>query len=87
VPVKITPDLIDDSMVSLTFLTIQPNHDAWIKSFFQERKRTAYKGLWAEDGGMMQAIPLEAEPRKWRPYVRSRSFRRSASFDCCGKVS
>jgi hypothetical protein len=64
VPVKIAPEWIDDSRVSITFMTIQPNHNAWVRSFFQEGKGTAYTGLWAEDGGLLPAIPLEAQPRK-----------------------
>ena len=58
VPVKIAPEWIDDSRVSLTFLTIQPDHDAWIKSFFHEGSGTSYKGLWTGDGGPMPAIPF-----------------------------
>ena len=59
VPVKIPPDAIDDSRVSITFLTIQPDHDAWVKAFFLEGKGKGYQGLWLSDGGMLPAIPFE----------------------------
>lgn len=58
VPVTIAPEWIGDSRVSLRFLTIQPNHDAWIKSFFHEGKGTSYKDLWAENDAPLPAIPL-----------------------------
>jgi hypothetical protein len=61
VPVKIAPEWLDDSRVSITFLTIQPNHDAWIKAFFDEGKGTSYKGLWSGDGNLLPAIPFEPE--------------------------
>jgi hypothetical protein len=64
VPVKIAPEWIEDSRVSITFVTIQPNHDAWVRSFFQEGKGTAYTGLWAEDGAMMPAIAFERQAQK-----------------------
>jgi hypothetical protein len=57
VPVAIPPGWIDDSRVSVTFLTIQPDHDAWVKSFFLEGKGGAYTGLWTSDGGLLPAIP------------------------------
>ena len=57
VPVTIPPEWIDDSRVSITFLTIQPDHDAWVKSFFQEGKGGGYSGLWTSDGGLLPAIP------------------------------
>jgi hypothetical protein len=60
VPVKIAPEWIDDSRVSITFVTIQPDHDAWVRSFFLEGKGTSYKGLWTGDGGLMPAIPFAA---------------------------
>ena len=58
VPVKIPPDAIDDSRVSITFLTIQPDHDAWVRAFFHEGKGTGYKGMWQSDGGLLTAIPF-----------------------------
>lgn len=30
VPVTIPPEWIDDSRISITFVTIQPDHDAWV---------------------------------------------------------
>lgn len=58
VPLRVPPEWIDDSRVSLSFVTIQPDHDAWVRSFFLEGKGTSYKGLWAGDGGPIPAIPL-----------------------------
>jgi hypothetical protein len=58
VPVKASPELIDDSRVSITFVTIQPNHDAWVKAFFEEGKGTTYSGIWISDGDVLPAIPL-----------------------------
>ena len=46
VSVKIDPEWIDDSRVSLTFVTIQPDHDAWVRSFFTGQG-TKYRGIWA----------------------------------------
>ncbi len=62
--VKIEPEWIDDSRVSLTFVTIQPDHDAWVRSFFHEGKGTKYTGIWAEDGNLLPAIPFEAQDRR-----------------------
>ena len=59
VRVKLPPRSIDDSSVSITFLTIQPNHDAWIKSFFHDGSATGYKGLWTGDGATLPSIPFE----------------------------
>jgi beta-lactamase regulating signal transducer with metallopeptidase domain len=58
VPVKVPPDLVNDSRVSLTFVTIQPDHDAWVKAFFREGKGTTYKGIWTSDGDVLPAIPI-----------------------------
>lgn len=60
VPVKIAPELGDDSRVSITFVTIQPEHDAWVKTFFQEGKRTTYRGIWTSDGDILPAVPYVA---------------------------
>jgi hypothetical protein len=59
VPVTIPPAWFDDSRVSITFLTIQPDHDAWVKAFFQEGKGVGYSGLWTYDGGLLPAISHE----------------------------
>ena len=57
VPVRIPPEWIDDSRVSITFVSIQPDHDTWVKAFFHEGKGTGYSGLWTSDGGLLPAIP------------------------------
>ncbi|HVX14989.1 MAG TPA: M56 family metallopeptidase [Pirellulales bacterium] len=62
VPVTISSDMIDDSRVSLTFVTIQPNHDDWVRAFFHEGKGTTYRGIWTSDGDLLPAIPW-ATPR------------------------
>jgi hypothetical protein len=59
--VQIEPEWIDDSRVSLTFVTIQPDHDAWVRSFFHEGKGTKYSGIWADDGNLLPAIPFETQ--------------------------
>jgi hypothetical protein len=64
VPLKIETELIDDSQVSLTFVTIQPDHDAWVRSFFHEGNGTRYSGIWAEGGIVLPAIPFEAQDRR-----------------------
>ncbi len=64
VRVKVPPKSIHDTRVSITFLTIQPNHDAWIKSFFDAGQGTAYKGLWAGDDATLPAIPIKAPDAK-----------------------
>ena len=63
VPVKVRPEWIDDSRVSITFVTIQPEHDRWVRSFFLEGKGTSYKGIWAGDGGLLPEIPFEPDNR------------------------
>lgn len=63
VPVKIPPELIDDSSVSVTFVTIQPDHEAWVKAFFLDGKGTSYRGIWTSDGDLLPAIPLAAADR------------------------
>ncbi len=60
VPVKIDPDRIDDSRVSITFVTIQPDHATWVKTFFHDGKGTSYKGIWTSDGDLLPAIPIVA---------------------------
>lgn len=58
VSVKIPPTDLDDSRVSITFVSIQPDHDAWVTAFFKEGRGTKYSGLWKSDGGLMPVIPL-----------------------------
>jgi hypothetical protein len=60
VPMKVRPDWIDDSRVSITFVSIQPEHDTWVRSFFLEGKGTGYSGLWVGDGGLLPEVPFEA---------------------------
>jgi hypothetical protein len=57
VPVRIPPELVDDSRVSITFVSIQPNHDEWVKSFFREGKGTKYEGIWTGESSVLPAIP------------------------------
>jgi hypothetical protein len=57
VPVKIDPALVDDSRVSLTFVSIQPQHETWVKDFFHFGKKTSYSGIWTQDGGPLSTIP------------------------------
>lgn len=64
VPVTVAPELIDDSRVSVTFVTIQPEHDAWVKAFFHDGKGTTYRGIWTSDGDILPAIPLAVAPQK-----------------------
>jgi hypothetical protein len=59
VDVQVKPELIDTSTISLTFVTIQPEHDQWVKAFFHEGKGTSYKGLWSGDGGRLSAVTVE----------------------------
>ncbi|HEY2250805.1 MAG TPA: M56 family metallopeptidase [Planctomycetaceae bacterium] len=59
VDVQVKPELIDTSTISLTFVTIQPEHDQWVKAFFHEGKGTSYKGLWSGDGGKLSAVTVE----------------------------
>ncbi len=58
VPLRISPEWIDDSRVSITFVSIQPNHDAWVKAFFHDGKGTGYSGIWTADGDLLPAIPF-----------------------------
>jgi hypothetical protein len=64
VPVKISPKWIDDSRVSITFVSIQPDHDAWVKSFFHDGKGTTYSGIWTSEGGILPAIPVATQDAK-----------------------
>lgn len=59
VPVKIAPEFVDDSQVSLTFVSIQADHDAWVRTFFHEGKGTSYSGHWGGDGALLPAVPVE----------------------------
>jgi len=58
VPVKIRREWIDDSRVSITFVTIQPNHDEWVKKFFAGGKGTSYSGIWTGESAVVPAIPF-----------------------------
>ncbi len=63
-PVKIPAEWIDDSRVSISFGSIQPDHDAWVQAFFHDGKGTSYSGIWTGDGGLLRAIPFEARRSK-----------------------
>lgn len=58
VAVKVPPELIDDSRVSITFVSIQPNHDEWVQTFFQDGKGAKYSGIWTAESNVLPAIPL-----------------------------
>ena len=62
---KLNPELIDDSSISVTFVTIQPDHDRWVKTFFAERRGTAYRGIWAADSLQLVQIALDGEATGW----------------------
>ncbi len=62
-PASVAAELLDDSRISITFVTIQSKHDAWVKAFFEEGKGTTYSGIWLSDGDVLPAIPLEI-PRR-----------------------
>jgi hypothetical protein len=49
----------EGSLALITFLTIQRNHNAWVKSFFDEEKGTSYKGTWTGDDVILPAIRLK----------------------------
>ena len=63
-PVKIPPDWIDDSRVSITFVTIQPDHDAWVQAFFHDGKGPHSARLWRRDVCQLSAIPFEIRSGK-----------------------
>jgi hypothetical protein len=56
VPVRIDPRWLDDSRVSIAFVTIQPDHEAWVRAFFHEGRGTSYKGMWVEDSALLPAM-------------------------------
>jgi hypothetical protein len=58
IPVTIPAAQVDDSKVSITFVTKQPEHDAWVKSFFQEGKGGPYSGIWTAEAATIPAIPV-----------------------------
>ncbi len=64
VPVKIAPQWIDDSQVSITFVSIQPDHNAWVKTFLQDGKGKGYSGIWSGDIVLLPAIPFETRGSK-----------------------
>ena len=64
VPVKLSPEQLDDSYVSIAFVTIQPHHEAWVKAYFKEGKGTSYSGIWISDGDLLPAIPFAKPVRK-----------------------
>ena len=50
---KVKPEDFDRTRVSMTFVTIQPNHDDWVDRFFQKGQDTSYKGMWTSDGALL----------------------------------
>jgi hypothetical protein len=64
VPVKLSPEQLDDSYVRIAFVTIQPHHAAWVKAYFKEGKGTTYSGIWISDGDLLPAIPFAKTSRK-----------------------
>ena len=72
VPVTIPAVRVADSEVAVTFVTIQKEHDAWVKAFFLEGKGTSYqasgprtmprypRSRWGSSGG--DAVRLSLEP-------------------------
>ena len=42
-------------------VSIQADHDAWVKAFFHEGKGTKYSGIWISDAAVLPAIPFEAQ--------------------------
>ncbi|MEL6109931.1 MAG: carboxypeptidase-like regulatory domain-containing protein [Planctomycetota bacterium] len=48
--IALDADQMDRSSISMTFVTIQPNHDQWVDRFFRQGKGTSYSGMWIGDG-------------------------------------
>jgi len=58
VDVQVKPELFATSSVSVTFVTIQPEHDKWVQAFFHDGKGTKYSGMWIADGGNLAELPV-----------------------------
>ncbi|MGQ0633358.1 MAG: M56 family metallopeptidase [Planctomycetaceae bacterium] len=67
VNVQAPPELIEHSSVSVTFVTIQPEHDQWVQAFFHEGKGTKYSGIWSGDGGKLLSVPVVESLTGWLP--------------------
>lgn len=65
VNVQVKPELVAHSRVSLTFVTIQPDHDQWVKAFFHKGKGTSYKGMWISDGQPLSEIRVDEAKTGW----------------------
>jgi beta-lactamase regulating signal transducer with metallopeptidase domain len=65
VDIQIDPELIDESSVSVTFVTIQPEHDEWVKAFFVEGRGTSYRGIWAADSQQLAQVALNGQATGW----------------------
>jgi outer membrane protein assembly factor BamB/protocatechuate 3,4-dioxygenase beta subunit len=65
VNVQVPPDLIEHSSVSITFVTIQPEHDRWVKAFFHDGKGTSYSGMWSSDGGKLIGVAVDDKTQGW----------------------
>jgi hypothetical protein len=65
VNVQVMPKLIEHSSVSITFVTIQPEHDKLVQALIQEGKRTAYTGIWSSDGRTLPKLVIDARTIGW----------------------
>jgi hypothetical protein len=59
VPVKIRPEWIDDSQVSIAFVSIKPDHDAWAQALFHDGRGMHSSRIWRRDVCLLSAIPFE----------------------------
>lgn len=62
VETQVPPELFATSTISVTFVTIQPNHDAWVTDFFHAGKKTTYSGMWSGEGGLLSRTALDGGP-------------------------
>ena len=58
VPVTIPAVRVADSEVAVTFVTIQKEHDAWVKRSSWKAKVRRIRASWTEDHAMLPAIPV-----------------------------
>jgi hypothetical protein len=64
VPVKIRPEWIDDSQVSIAFVSIKPDHEAWVQALVHDGIRTHSSRIWRRDVCLLSAIPFEIRSGK-----------------------
>lgn len=62
VDVQVPSKSFEYSTVSVTFVTIQPDHDVWVSDFFHKGKKTNYHGIWSSDGGLLVRTALDGGP-------------------------